>query len=83
MKIKVCIGSSCHLKGSRVIVEMFQERLKKDNLTDKVELSGSFCLGKCNMQGVSIQVNDETICGVTKDNFDEIYEKYVSKEKLI
>ena len=80
MKIKVCIGSSCHLKGSRLIVEMFQERLKKDNLTDIVELSGSFCLGKCNMQGVSIQVNDETVCGVTKDNFDEIYEKYVSKE---
>ncbi|MDD4699780.1 MAG: NAD(P)H-dependent oxidoreductase subunit E [Oscillospiraceae bacterium] len=80
MKINVCIGSSCHLKGSRVIVEMFQDRLKNDNLTEMIELSGSFCLGKCNSQGVSIKVDDEIICGVTKDNFNEIYGKYVSKE---
>lgn len=78
MKIKVCIGSSCHLKGSREIVEMFQDRLQKDNLTENIELSGSFCLGKCNSQGVSIQVDDETICGVTKDNFNEIYDKYIN-----
>ena len=80
MKINVCIGSSCHLKGSRVIVEMFQDRLKNDNLADSVELSGSFCLGKCNSQGVSIKVNDEIICGVTKDNFNDIFDKYVSEK---
>ena len=44
MKITVCIGSSCHLKGSRQVVEGLQELIAKHELTDKVELGATFCL---------------------------------------
>ncbi len=58
MKITVCIGSSCHIKGSRVVVEELQKLIKENKLEDRVELQGIFCLGKC-QQGVSILVDEE------------------------
>ena len=38
MKITVCIGSSCHLKGSRQVVEELQYLISKNNLKDKIDL---------------------------------------------
>ena len=36
MKITVCIGSSCHIKGSRQVVELLQEKIAEHDLKDKV-----------------------------------------------
>ena len=47
MKITICIGSSCHLKGSRQIVEELQRLVAEGGLKDKIELAGKFCMGKC------------------------------------
>lgn len=58
MKITVCIGSSCHIKGSRVVVEELQKLISENNLTEKIELAGTFCMGKC-QQGVCVTVDDE------------------------
>lgn len=57
MKITVCIGSSCHIKGSRQVVEELQYLIKENSLGDKVELGGTFCMGKC-QQGVCVTVDD-------------------------
>ena len=56
MKITVCIGSSCHIKGSRQVVEQLQYLIHENNLGDKVELGGTFCMGKC-QQGVCVTVD--------------------------
>ena len=58
MKVTVCIGSSCHIKGSRPIVETFQKLISKNNLGDKLELSGTFCMNKC-QEGVCVSVDDK------------------------
>ena len=76
MKISVCVGSSCHLKGSYNIINLMKENLEKNGLTDKVELAASFCLGKCT-NGVSVKVNDEVITGVTPDTFEEMFNEKV------
>ena len=57
MKVTVCIGSSCHIKGSRQVVEQLQRLIAENNLGDKVELSGTFCLGNC-QKGVCVEVDD-------------------------
>ncbi len=56
MKVTVCIGSSCHIKGSRPVVEQLQDLIAKEQLNDKIELSGTFCMGKCR-QGVCVTVD--------------------------
>lgn len=58
LKVTVCIGSSCHIKGSRQVVGEFQDLIEKNKLQDKVELSGTFCMGRC-QEGVCVTVGDE------------------------
>lgn len=58
VKVTVCIGSSCHIKGSRQIVEELKELIDKNNLGDKIELAGTFCMGRC-AEGVSVTVDGE------------------------
>ena len=79
MKVTVCIGSSCHIKGSRQIVEQLQYLIAQNNLGDKVELGGTFCMAKC-QQGVCVTV-DDNFYSVTPDTVTEFFEKEV-KAKL-
>lgn len=58
MKVTVCIGSSCHLKGSRQVVEELQYLISENNLKEEVELGGTFCMGKC-QDGVCVTVDGE------------------------
>lgn len=75
IKITVCIGSSCHIKGSRQVVEQLQYLIAQNNLGDKVELGGTFCMGKC-QQGVCVSVNDE-LFSVSQDNVKDFFDKEV------
>jgi len=75
MKVTVCIGSSCHIKGSRQVVEQLQELIDENQLGDKVELGGTFCLGKC-QQGVCVLV-DDAFHSVTPENVVEFFNKNV------
>lgn len=58
MKITVCIGSSCHIKGSRQVVEQLQYLIDANDLKDKIELGGTFCMGQC-QKGVCVDVDGE------------------------
>ena len=75
MKITVCIGSSCHIKGSRSVVEQLQYLIAENHLGDKVELGGTFCMGKC-QQGVCVTIGDN-FYSVTPDTVTEFFEKEV------
>ena len=75
LKITVCIGSSCHIKGSRQVVEQLQRLVAENNLGDKVELSGTFCMGNC-QQGVCVTV-DDVFHSVTPDTVEEFFENNI------
>ena len=75
LKITVCIGSSCHIKGSRQVVEQIQYLISENNLGEKVELGGTFCMGKC-QQGVCVMVND-SFFSVTPENVGEFFSKEI------
>ena len=77
MVIQVCVGSSCHLKGSPEIVELLQSFIKENNLEEEITLVGSFCIGKCNRVGVTVQVDDDIHVGITRDNFKEFFGEHV------
>lgn len=79
MKITVCIGSSCHIKGSQQIVQKLQEMIKSNNLENKVELCGTFCMEKC-QEGVCVMIDDK-FYSVSPKTVDEFFQKNV-KDKL-
>jgi NADH:ubiquinone oxidoreductase subunit E len=75
LKITVCIGSSCHIKGSRQVVEQLQNLIAENDLAEKVDLGGTFCMGKC-QNGVCVSVNDDFF-SLTPETVRDFFEKEV------
>ena len=75
MKITICLGSSCHLKGSRQVVEQLQYLVNENNLKDQVELAGTFCMGKC-QTGVNVTVDGECF-SVSPETVKSFFEQQV------
>lgn len=75
MKVTICVGSTCHLLGSRTVVERFKALVNENNLADKVELSGKFCMGKCG-EGVCVTIDDVTHI-IQKDQADEFFKQEI------
>ena len=71
LNITVCIGSSCHIKGSRYVVEQLQTLVKENDLSEKVELGGTFCMGNC-QAGVCVSVEDQ-IYSVTPETVGDFF----------
>ena len=75
MVITICIGSSCHLKGSRNIIQKLESRIKEKGLGDKIELNGSFCTGQC-AKGVCVKIDDE-LFSVSPETADSFFDNEV------
>ena len=73
MVIQICVGSSCHLKGSPEIVELLTKAVEEHRLENEITLAGSFCISRCNRQGVTVQVDDEIHVGITRENFKDLF----------
>ena len=77
MKITVCIGSSCHLKGSRQVVSELQRLIAQNSLNNQVEVAGTFCMGKRQLG----------VCGSVDEHFHsvppETVEEFFNKEVLV
>ncbi len=67
IKVTVCVGSSCHVRGSRAVLKRFAEIIETENLRDDVALIGSFCMERCG-EGMNWKFNDEE---VTSANVEE------------
>ena len=59
MIVQICVGSSCYLKGSEKLVELFQKAIQENKLDDEITLTGRFCSNKCNRVGVTITIDDD------------------------
>lgn len=75
MVITICIGSSCHLKGSREIVHSLEHLISLNKVEDKVELTGSFCIGQC-VKGVCVKINDD-LFSLTPDDTERFFKEEV------
>ena len=75
MRITVCIGSSCHIKGSRQVVTGLQKLIEANNLGDRVDLGGTFCMGQC-QKGVCVMV-DDTFHSVTPETVEAFFNEHV------
>ena len=75
MKVIICIGSSCHLKGSRTIIQKLEELITERQLNEKIELNGSFCMGECS-NGVCVKINDK-LFSVSPETVNTFFENEV------
>ena len=75
MKVTVCIGSSCHIKGSRQVVTQLQRLIAQHNLADKVDLGGTFCMGQC-QKSVCVTV-DDVFHSVSPETVEEFFTNHI------
>lgn len=68
MLVRVCMGSSCHLKGSHQVVEKLQE-LKQKGLD--IDIFGSLCFGKCS-EAVCVEIDGNLYTNVTVDKLEQL-----------
>lgn len=76
MKVKICVGSSCHLCGSKKVIDRLKTLVSERGLEKRVELSASFCLNHCS-DGVSVIVDDDRIFNLRPDEVDAWFEREV------
>lgn len=76
LQVNICVGSSCHMKGSYQIIKLFENEIKKRSLESKIELKAAFCLGNCT-KGVTVKVEDVFIEGLTISNAKEKFQEYI------
>lgn len=74
INVSVCIGSSCHLRGSYDIIQRLKEVIAEKGLGDRVNLGAAFCLGQCT-HGCTMRIDEEIITGVTPENVEGILMK--------
>lgn len=75
MKIMICVGSTCHLCGSKKVVTRFQELVKENNVQAEIELAGKFCMGKCG-EGVNVMI-DGNVFSVKPEEVDDLFKNEV------
>lgn len=80
MIVLICVGSSCHLKGSEEIVELLKNKVEEHKLDNEITLAGSFCTGQCNRIGVTVDVDGEICTGITKENFEEFFNSKILRK---
>ncbi|UCB47107.1 MAG: (2Fe-2S) ferredoxin domain-containing protein [Spirochaetota bacterium] len=78
LTVTVCVGSSCHIKGARDVIMRFNELLKGQNLEDKVELKGSFCMERCG-EGINWQINEEPLTSANVDDAIRVFNARIVK----
>ncbi|WP_346896208.1 NAD(P)H-dependent oxidoreductase subunit E [Clostridium sp. UBA7503] len=78
MIVKVCVGSACYVRGSHNVISRIKSLIELNNLTDKIELKASFCLGHCT-DSVCVTV-DDNIYTVNEDEVDKFFEEYIVKK---
>ena len=79
MIINVCVGSSCHLKGSYDVIQSLKTLIEENGLDGKVELKASFCLGDCS-NGVSMKIDNRPIQNVTPENIEKIFNEEIKNK---
>lgn len=79
MVVNVCVGSSCHLKGSYDVIQTLKRLIEGNGLEGKVELKASFCLGDCS-NGVSMKIDDRPIQNATPENIIQIFENEIKNK---
>ncbi len=79
MIISVCIGSSCHLKGSYDVIKKFERIIEENNLSKEIKLCGAFCLGKCGPK-VTVKINDDFYFLSANDDLKTIIDEKLKEE---
>ena len=71
LNVPICVGSACHMKGSKEGVAKLKALVAEHQLQGKVLLNGSFCTGNC--QYAVCVVIDDMVYSVSPETTEEFF----------
>jgi len=71
LNVSICVGSACHMKGSKEVIAKLKELVNEHGLQGKVLLNGSFCTGNC--EYAVCVVIDDTVFSVRPETTEEFF----------
>lgn len=77
--IEICVGSSCHVKGSNQLIGILKEMIKYHGWEDTILLKGVFCMQRC-QTGLGININQKPVEGIGLHNAKEVLHELITKE---
>ena len=80
LKIEICMGSSCFLRGNRENLELIQEYIRKHGIEAEVVLKGALCHGQCS-RGPIIRFDGQTYSNVDGPTAVDILKTCMEREE--
>lgn len=72
VEVKVCVGSSCHIKGGAKTLKLFKELIEAHGVRDRVSLAADLCLNNCT-HAPNVVVNEMIYGNVTPDRAEQFF----------
>ena len=77
IELTVCIGTSCHLRGSEEVIKTFKKLIKSGSLEKSINLKGTFCMGRCSEENVVVSIDSE-IFNTTPEEAEAFFFKNIA-----
>jgi NADH-quinone oxidoreductase subunit G len=72
--VSVCIGTSCHLRGSQKLLKALMHHVDDQDLGEQVEIQATFCMEACD-RGPTVRVAGHVLNRASLDGVKELIEK--------
>lgn len=76
VQVKVCVGSSCHIRGGAKTLKVFKSLIESQDLFDRVELGADLCLDGC-IKAPNVVVDGTIYGGITPDKAETFFRDYI------
>lgn len=76
LEVRVCVGSSCHIRGGAKTLKTFKSLIESQGLADKIDLAADLCLDNC-MQAPNVVVDGTIHGGVTPDQAEQFFNEHI------
>ncbi|MDX9702259.1 MAG: NADH-dependent [FeFe] hydrogenase, group A6 [Candidatus Auribacterota bacterium] len=80
LEIRVCVGTSCYLRGSQDLLHALLCDIHHSDLKDKVDVKATFCFEKCS-QGPVVRIGDKLVTSATLEKVKEEIESQLRKRQ--
>ena len=60
LKVNVCVGTNCFVKGSQGVLHDLLHEVEAKNLQDQVQVSASFCFENCE-HGPTVHIDGKAV----------------------
>ncbi len=78
LDIRVCVGTSCYLRGSQDLLHALIMDIQNSDYEDRVDVKATFCFEKCS-EGPVVRVGEKLVAQATVEKIKQEIEAQLSK----